>query len=407
MREHLIRVYPYDEPQNGFDGNGLAVLDPESCESEKELNGRWDVTLTHLIDSWGKWKNLIGQNILKVSGQLFRIDEQEVGADESGEYITAHAKHITYDLADDFIDTLTIDPTNINDYLNRLKSGAVQVPGNSPYTFEITGDTNDFPLTYSGTIKEESVLGAIMGEDDSFINRCGGRIYRDNFKLKIGKSMPESSGKSFHISMSLDMTKIKQKYDYSNWVTYLICYGVSSDGQTSSIHREVRSLTAREKAAWHVHHARVRCVTFNYSDFSDFASEKFNYDVNAYWNAVKTPGMTLEVEIADIRSDPKYSDFMRLLDCDTGVIGTVSYPYLGIELQQEITAVKRNELTGEITSVTIGDLPDSLVRPNYFADVVERARTDMEDEPPEMNIAAMEQMTIAELEEMTISQLEG
>ena len=82
--DRCIRVYDISEPQDGFDHNGLAVLDPLECTSNKEFNARWDITLTHPIDKWNKWHWLVGQNVLKVNGQLFRIDEVENIIDESG-----------------------------------------------------------------------------------------------------------------------------------------------------------------------------------------------------------------------------------------------------------------------------------------------------------------------------------
>ncbi len=63
-RENVIRVYDYHEPQNGFKHNGLAILKPSECTSIHELNGRWDITLTHPVDDWGRWKYLLPQNVL-------------------------------------------------------------------------------------------------------------------------------------------------------------------------------------------------------------------------------------------------------------------------------------------------------------------------------------------------------
>ena len=86
-REHTIRVYDFQEPQSGFQHNGLAILRPSECISTHELNGRWDVTLTHPIDPQGRYKYLTPPNVLKIDGQLFRIDEHESTVDQSGAVI--------------------------------------------------------------------------------------------------------------------------------------------------------------------------------------------------------------------------------------------------------------------------------------------------------------------------------
>ena len=80
-----MSVYDLHEPQNGFDHNGIAILLPSEVISDKEENGRWDLTLTHPIDQYGKWTYIIGQNVLKVNSQLYRIDSVETCIDSDSE----------------------------------------------------------------------------------------------------------------------------------------------------------------------------------------------------------------------------------------------------------------------------------------------------------------------------------
>ena len=48
-----------------FSGNGLGVVQPQSCTVTETLNGEWELTLVHPIDEYGKWTRLSEGNILR------------------------------------------------------------------------------------------------------------------------------------------------------------------------------------------------------------------------------------------------------------------------------------------------------------------------------------------------------
>ena len=59
----MIYVYPAD--CSDFSGNGLGVVQPQSCTVTETLNGEWELTLVHPIDEYGKWTRLSEGNILR------------------------------------------------------------------------------------------------------------------------------------------------------------------------------------------------------------------------------------------------------------------------------------------------------------------------------------------------------
>ena len=59
----MICVYPAD--CTDFSGNGLGVVQPQSCTVTETLNGEWELTLEHPIDEYGKWMRLSEGNILR------------------------------------------------------------------------------------------------------------------------------------------------------------------------------------------------------------------------------------------------------------------------------------------------------------------------------------------------------
>lgn len=371
--DRCIRVYDISEPQDGFDHNGLAVLDPSECISNKEFNARWDITLTHPLDKWNKWHWLVGQNILKVNRQLFRIDEVENIIDESGAYVSAHAKHISYDLADIWVEYSGIGEYNSiphepvrtgKEYMDQLMRDRVPDTEYQGYSFDIHSDISVTEGEMSGEVRDQTYLGALIGNDDCFVNRFGGELYRDNFFLSINSEMQNSKKQAFCIRYGADMVKIKQTIDYSVWVTYLKTEDNYADQWAVS----------HNGSEWIIHHHKQKRVHFNYPDSSN-TMEKLAGDSQAYWNTVNTPKVTYEVEISTIKDDPKYKDFLDLQDYDVGDTGTVYCELLDISTEQKIMAIKRNELTGEIISITLGNMQDSLIRPSYMGNTVSSGNT--------------------------------
>ncbi|MBP5378328.1 MAG: phage tail protein [Ruminococcus sp.] len=368
-----IHVYDMSEPQDGFDHNGLAVLDPTACTSEKEFNGRWDIELTHPMDNYNKWHWLIGQNVLKVKGQLFRIDEVENVMMESGVEIYVHAKHISYDLADVWIEYSGIGAYNKDQHepvrtgkqvMDQLMYDRVPDTEYQGYTFDLHSDISISEGELSLEIRDQSYLAALIGADECFINRIGGELYRDNFFLSLNEEMQNSRKESFVLRYGSDMSLIKQKIDFSQWVTYLKTENNYNDFWS-------KSYSGME---WAIHHHKQKRVHFNYPERYG-AMENLASDGEAYWQTVSTPKVTYEISFEPIKNDPKYKDFLDLQNYEVGDTGWVYCEELQINTLQKIIAIKRNELTDEIIKLTLGNMQNSILRPSYMGNTISSGNT--------------------------------
>ncbi|MDE5772750.1 MAG: hypothetical protein K2I06_14210 [Ruminococcus sp.] len=352
-REHIIRVYDYREPQDGFKHNGLAILTPSECTSTHELNGQWDVTLTHPVDNWGRWKYLLPQNVLKIDGQLFRIDEHESVSDSSGIYIKVHAKHIWYDLADRLIYNKTPENLNAHGFINFLMNARVDAENRDGYDEYQYQYNSDISKTIDKIeISNASVAGSLIGTDNCFVNLFGGELYRNNFYFSINSRMENARDNAFALRYGFDMTKISQKINYSEWVTNL----VAEDNYGSWWN------TSWPYDMYPIHHHKSKYIKFNYSEFN---FERFGQDVEDYFGQVCRPKITYTINIASIRNDPKYKDFVNLQNYNVGDRGKIYCELLDINTVQQIVSIKKNELTGDIIDITLGNTVNSIVRPSY------------------------------------------
>nr|WP_319487541.1 hypothetical protein [uncultured Caproiciproducens sp.] len=70
-------ILVYDFKAQEFTNDGLGAVAPGSCVVSEEINGAFELELTHSIDSFGKWKRLQKNNIIRVNThrgvQAFRI----------------------------------------------------------------------------------------------------------------------------------------------------------------------------------------------------------------------------------------------------------------------------------------------------------------------------------------------
>lgn len=358
-RKSQIHVYDLHEPQTGFKSNGLAVLDPISCTSWHD-DDRWDVELTHPLDEWGKWKYLLPENIVKVRGQLFRIDRYLPKISGSERLVSIHASHISTDMAAQIIRQATFGVGTASQFIDFAFS-SVDEPfyseGLQAYEFEGYSDISG--VSGETELVNCSLWAAIVGADNCLLNRYGGELYRDNFYFSVCTRMQYAKDNAFRLRYSLDMTEISQTIDYTDFCTEL--HGRDNYGNEYAI--------CWTGVDWAVHHPRQRAVSFTYSDF-DTAFDSLVHDVETLFFASDYPKVTYDMSLANLKNDPRYAEFLQLQDYHYGDSGNIYCPELDIDTVQKIVAEQRDELTGDVLRMTLGNLKNSWVRPALLAGTV-------------------------------------
>ena len=147
-------------------------------------------------------------------------------------------------------------------------------------------------------------------------------------------------------------------------------------------------------------------------------------DGEALWAQVSTPQITIVVSVANIKTDPKYKDYINLQNYDVGYKGRVYVEHLGIDVEMEIVSIRRNELTGEAIQITLGNSRRSMIRSTVMSQTivspnsvegknaaatqaVQKELYTTQTALMGMSIAGMEAFKISDLERRTIAELEG
>lgn len=357
-QEDYICVYDMHNPQDEFNDNGLAILAPVKCEISEELNGLFELTLEHPVDPEGRWSKLLELNIIKAAGQLFRIYSKQTKLNSDGSKTrTVKARHIFYDLNDKLLEDVRPTDKNGYDFIDWIMTRTYNddPDGYYPqYTFTYASEITDTATSY---FVGASVTGALIGEDNCFINRLGGEIYRDNFYFSINEHKETSQQNSFDIRYGVDMIDVEETVDYSDMLTNLIV-------KDNFGHSAVVTHGATPRIAHHI----SKAVSFSYENEDDSAA--FEQDAQAYFDSRCYPKINYKVNYANLKNADLYKDFIGLQECNVGDTGYVYCEELGISTYQKIIKKTVDVLTGNTVSIELGNMQSSLTRNDKYNSIV-------------------------------------
>lgn len=352
-----IVVYDMVTPQIEFwESNGLAILMPTLCEITEELNGTYELVLTHPIDPWNKWRHLLELNIVKANGQLFRIyKKQTTLAEDGSKQRTVYARHITYDLNDKLLMDVRPENKNGHDFLKWIFDNVWEDDPGHKYLFYSFGYNSDIQKKATAYYEKTSVIAALIGEDNSFVNRLGGEIHRDNFWLTINERKEGSIDHTDAIRYGFDMLEIEEDVDYTDMVSYLWVYTNIGYNWHGSL------LTSR------IAHPISRAITLNYDTYDIEAART---DAIALFNELCYPKVTYTIRFANLKNTELYKDFLQLQNFNIGDTVPVYCEELDITTIQKVIKKTVDVLTGETIEIVLGNMKNSLTRTDKRAGLI-------------------------------------
>jgi len=216
----VIQIYSAENKD--YDHNGDMTLLPEELTVHVVLNGEWTATLEHQIDDEGRWKYINDNAVVKLPSfngeQLFRIKNKE--KQDSG--VSAELTPIFLDAKEDCF-LLDVRPTEKNgqEALN------IMTAPNKMYTAK--SDIKKLSTAYYQT---KNLIEAINGNDEnSFINRWGGEILYDNYKITVDERLGGDHGVQVlygknivkdGFSETIDMTEVATRIIPKSYNGYMI-----------------------------------------------------------------------------------------------------------------------------------------------------------------------------------------
>ena len=357
----MIQIYKGTTQKAEFGRNGDEVLFPSEAYTHSVLNGSWGATLKHPIDKDGKWKNLIAGNVVKMPSfngdQLYRIVEVE--KKDTG--INCEMEPIFYDSADEAM-LVDVRPTKRNGQ-QALNLMIAQTGYANKYEA-----SSDISKTATAYYQFKNLIQAINGDDEnSFINRWGGEVLYDNFKVIINDRVGGDYGVEVRYGKNTVKDGVIETTDMSVVLTKI--YPVAYNGYAMTNNGYVYS-PLKDKYP-NIHAAALVFDGVKMREDADEDDEENGViicdtqeEIDAalkeccqkyYDQGADKPAVTIEVDMVQLSQTELYKDYAELETVSLGDTIHCIHSVLGIATDARIIELEYDSIHKKIRNVVIGD----------------------------------------------------
>ena len=362
----FIRIYEKNETK--FNHNGLKTLHPTSCKINRNLvDYTYELDMEHPIDDSGVWQEIIEERIIMANNQYFRIVHTDISVLDNT--LIVYAKHIFFDLQNNFIEDTNIVAKNGNTALGQLLSKTVYQHNFSSYS--------DSSKVKNFRCVRKNVLDALLGENDSFITRWGGELDVDGFNISFKEQVGEDKG--YTISYGKNLTGLTVKTDYTEIATYIRPVGF--DGiELPDDDKYVKSAHTTDYAMPIIKEYKYENVKWtgspNYEEKEEeddnvaifntleAAQDELRRLANLEFTSgeVDLPKITCEINFIELSQTEEYKDVKFLEKVSLGDIVTVYHRPLGINIKSRCISYIYDCLLERYEEITIGSYQQSFFK---------------------------------------------
>lgn len=348
----MICIYDKKTTKDNFNNNGLAVLD--ECivaEVTEELNGEYSLYIEYPADS-RKATHLVELNIIKANEQLFRIYKVE-RQQEATRRIKVWARHIFYDLAFYFIESVNLVNANMKEAIEGT------IPPEAQAVFEfLAPERNIYPIK----LRNINALEGLF----NLIEIYGGELIRDNFTIEILEKLGEDKGTT--IRYGKNIKGLKAIIDTSEFATRIYPIG------DNNLVLQERYIEAEGEIANILPYPITRKVEF--SGCKDV--EELRELAKKYIKKVSNPFINITVELLELSKTKEYGKYAKLFNMELGDIVKVEHERLGI--YSELRVIKKvTDLLNHInTKIELGNPLNTIINKLDFNSVVKSLESRIE-----------------------------
>ncbi|AXY08560.1 hypothetical protein CUC43_29345 [Bacillus thuringiensis LM1212] len=349
----------YKPNETDFTHNGIGILDNNIYEAEIEeiLNGVYTLRFKYpLFAPHGL--EIDGQYLIKAStpdgDQLFRVANPHP---TNGE-VQVFCYHIFYDLVDNFIeDTNIVGKTGFG-ALDQVK-GALQYPTKFDFYSDI-GSMANARLVRKNPV--EFLLD--NGQDNSFLNRWGGELLRDNFNVRMLARRGRDRG--VVIQHKKDLLGYEADVDWQSPITKIMPQGanelllpekyVTSPLVDKYVNPKIRKIDFPEvkaKIGDAINDKDALPLPDALNKLRALAVAMFN---NQH---VDQPLATYKIKFQELSQTEEYKDLAVLQRVYMGDTVTVQHLEEGIDVKAKVVSYKYDPLNDEYTDITLGNYKES------------------------------------------------
>ena len=354
-----MKIYAPNSSVADLATNGLGNIVCASAPVHEEINGEFSITIQVPNES-SHFDDVVLGAIVKADTprgpQLFRLSKPLLLLDGGKEVF---GWHISYDLAQDMITNRAwTGKTGIEALPEILQAGISET--------RFTG-SSDIDLVTNLRIVRTSVLGAVIGEqDNSFVNRWGGEIERNNFTVNVLSRL--GADKDYIIEYRKNLTGLEYEEDDDQLANRIIPTGLNSDDTVILlpevyIDSELINETPIPHAR-HVHFSDVKVGKKDddgnvlYEDIDDVRDRLRDLVSEMYAQGVDQPLKSAKVEFIDLSQTEEYKNFSILQTVELG--DSVKCKYKSTVINKRVVSYDYDSLTRKYIRIVLGSVIPTL-----------------------------------------------
>ena len=361
----MIQVY---SPGNtDYTQNGNMVLFPTEAIVHPVMNSVWEVSLNHPIDEEGRWKYIIEDAIIKMPSfngeQLFRIVKKE----KSDSGVDAMLQPVFMDAKKDcfLVDVRPTDKTG-QEALN------IMLAPNAKYSAQ-----SNITKKSTAYYEAENFIEALNSEaDNSFINRWGGEICFDNFKIIVNKQIGADRDVQVLYGKNIKQNGFSEEVDLKDVITRIVpksFNGHMISGSSPWVDSPL--INTYQNISYGV-------IVFDNIKMIEDAQEddeangvticKTQAELNAalknkcneqFAGGIDKPKVTITVDMEMLKNTDMYSDVQALENVSFGDTVHCKHSKLSIVTDARVIDMVWDCIKDEVETVTLGDF-----QYNFFRD---------------------------------------
>ena len=222
----MINVYAKNETV--FTNNGIATLEPITCDLSMTVNGAWVLNMECPCDTDNKWKELVKGRIIQVTGinvlrncstsQRYRIYDTTETLTSIKVIAFPVGMEATYDAV---IEYIAKKNRTGNQAVSDLSS-YLTAQGVTKYTLTASGLSKSRSYEFRNT----NLVAALCGQESSIVSKYNAEVAYNNYQIFVKKNIGSTT--DYDVRIGKNLTGLSYEMDDSAVVTRL--YPVSQDG---------------------------------------------------------------------------------------------------------------------------------------------------------------------------------
>ena len=358
----MIEAYRTDNTD--YKKNGDMPLLPINAKVNVELNGTWTLELEHPIDNKGRWKYLEEEAVVKCPSfngdQLFRIKSIEKNDDS----VFAKAYPIFFDSKNDcFLTDIWRTGKNGQEALN------IMLAPNKKYSAQ-----SDIARRATAYYEYMNLMEAINGDNaNSFLNRWGGEILYDNFKIIVNERVGGDYGVELRYGKNIPANGITETVDMSEVVTRIYPksyngYKLSGNGYVDSPilsnYPTVKAATMKfdnikmREDAQEDDEEKGVVICDTQADLDRALTEVCK---KQFESGLDKPKVTIEADMVRLQNTDQYKDYEILETVSLGDTIHCRHDKLGIISDARVVGLEYDCILNRVTSVVLGQFQSNYI----------------------------------------------